>query len=187
MTLCLGLAFPIQWKGWENTEKLLHWYNGCTSCKIKCNFRYLRTEFKKGQLDQNRARFFIFSDIYIPLKSAYEVVLAGWQKNTCGNSGLVVYLKLCYCLLGLAIKPKGRARAGSSGTHLTAGTHPSCSSSDAGCVRLCVCVCVCVKEIITIDKGQLSLVLDWRNVYWICQWFFLQVSCFLTPFCFLLW
>lgn len=52
------------------------------------------------------------------------------------------------------------------------------------CTFVCVCVCVCVKEIITIDKGQLSLVLDWRNVYWICQWFFLQVSCFLTPFCF---
>lgn len=54
------------------------------------------------------------------------------------------------------METKGKARAVSSGTHLTACTHPSCSSSDAGRVR----VCVCVKEIITIDKGQLSLVLE---------------------------
>lgn len=72
----------------------------------------------------------------------------------CTNSRLVVYLKLCYRLLDLAIKTKGRARAVSSGTHLTACTHPSCLSSNAG--RMCVCV----KEIITIAKGQLSLVLE---------------------------
>lgn len=59
-------------------EKLLHWYNGCTSCKMKHNFKDLRTEFNQDQQDQNQAGFVVLLDIYIPPKSTYEFLVAGW-------------------------------------------------------------------------------------------------------------
>lgn len=65
MTLCLGLPLPNSSEKVERTEKLLHWYNDCTSCKMKHNFKYLRTEFDRDQQDQNQPRFVAFLDIYM--------------------------------------------------------------------------------------------------------------------------